>query len=83
MSPKNRRNATTARPQADINEYHVYDDRIKDVGGVVVTDRGDGGRVVRLSAGQAQYLVDQGAIGLQPKASLSQSAHAMLKQMQR
>lgn len=61
-------------------EYHVYDNSMKMVGDVAVEDRGDGSRVVRLNMGQAQYLIDQGAIGLVPLAEMSEESKAMHEQ---
>ncbi|WP_130228266.1 hypothetical protein [Bradyrhizobium sp. Leo121] len=62
-----------------VNEYHVYDDSLRRIAGVDIIER-DGARVVRLSAGQAAYLTDQGTIGVTPKAQLSAAASSLIKQ---
>ena len=61
-------------------KYHVYDNRIEDFAGKPITDV-DGVRTVELTAKEAQYLIDQGAIGLTPQNDLSDDAFYTLKQM--
>lgn len=63
-------------------EYHVYDARMTDVAGVPVTGPDSNGvRIVKLTTQQAQYLIDQGAIGLIPERDLSDAAFEVLSQM--
>lgn len=65
-----------------VREYHVYDNRMTDVAGVPVSGPDSNGvRIVKLTAQQAQYLIDQGAIGLTPQRDLSDDAFEVLSQM--
>jgi hypothetical protein len=63
-----------------VNEYHVYDNNIKEVAGVAVIET-NGTRTVRLPSSQSQYLMDQGAIGLTPYEELPEESKALLKQI--
>lgn len=60
--------------------YHVYDRRILDVAGKPIKEDGEV-RTVNLTAQEAQYLIDQGSIGIIPEADLSDPAFYTLKQM--
>lgn len=77
-----------AKPKQQMNskplarKYHVYDNRIEDVAGKPIVEV-DGVRTVELTAKEAQYLIDQGAIGVTPQNDLSDDAFYTLKQMRR
>lgn len=60
--------------EAAVAEYHVYDPNFKEVGGTFVVDRDDGARVIRLTAKQAQSLVEQGTIGPAAFDTLSEAS---------
>lgn len=81
MSPKNR--AAMVRPQAGVIEYHVYDDKTTEIGGITVVEKDSGARVVRLTAGQAQWPMDQGVIGFKAKSELSQGTADAMKQFRK
>ena len=63
-----------------VHEYHVYDERLTRIAGIAVIDRPDGSHIVPLTQGQASYLIDQGTIGMTPKAQLSAAASSLVKQ---
>ena len=53
-----------------MRDYYILDERIKpdargQLGGVKIEKRG-GARVVKMTAAQAQYYLDHGAIGINP-----------------
>jgi hypothetical protein len=74
--------AKTVSKPASTREYHVYDDSTKMIGQFPVEDRNDGSRVVKLTLAQAQYLIDQGSVGLTPYSELSaemKAAHSQFR----
>jgi len=73
--------AKAAAPVPSVREYFVYTDA-PSVGEakVIETERG---KVVRMSSAQAQYWVDQGAIGPRAYVELSEGAKAALAQFRK
>lgn len=64
-------------------EYHVYDARVVDIANKPIADDGNGVRTIHLTQGEAQYLIEQGTIGITPLAQLSDEAFDAYSQMKR
>jgi hypothetical protein len=65
-----------------VQQYHVYEPNLTSVGGTNVVQNGDD-RTILLTPQAAQYLLDQGAIGMQRERELGDHSKKLLKQFRR
>lgn len=63
-----------------LKEYYVFDPSIKKLATVPVVTRGDN-RVVLMTEQQAQFFIDQGAIGDKPLSELSETHRDVIHQI--
>lgn len=74
-----RKQVVSAQPPS-VREYHVYDVKLKTIGGTPIIKKEDGTAVVLLTREQARFFIDQAIIGEKPFAELGEEHRELLHQ---
>src|SRR4051794_24190126 len=71
-----------AVPRTSTKMFYVYDPAIADLGGIKVVPHPeeDKQRIVNLTSRQAQYFIDQGVIGTETPANMSNEGKKLVSQ---
>lgn len=72
----------TTKPIPFVREYLVYVPGLNSVGEVPVKENAAGDRVVLMTPAQAQYWVDQAAIGLKPLSDEGARVQAQMRRVE-